>query len=293
MENSWTHYKVDKIISTEILLSIPCNSEAWLGQSNHIFSRLQITSNFEDYGPVHAIQFKIIISNPTAHLPSGYLFLCPTAEFRTGPASFRWPDFPAHWSLDPSGVDRPSSEEATQLRFPSFQLATQVRGYSWDTSVYTGLRQFHQAKRFDPDSQDIARHLGQPLYRLCREVETQFAHMDELIEVDETGDDTDDERDDAQSSLHDQDELAEESDAKEDEDKIGICSEPQDVSLEQNVSKLHEPIERRRHSVDPGANPEPQIPNDHATGGGFIDHLIWGLRQGLTPQTDVSSSSSL
>ncbi|KAJ7017078.1 hypothetical protein C8F04DRAFT_1280051 [Mycena alexandri] len=125
------------------------------------------------------------------------------------------------------------SEEATQLRFPSFQLATQVRGSSWDTSVYTGLRQFHQAKRFDPDSQDIARHLGQPLYRLCREVETQFAHMDELIEVEETGDDTDDERDDAQSSLHDQDELAEESDAKEDEDQIGICSEPQDVSLEQ------------------------------------------------------------
>ncbi|KAJ7696339.1 hypothetical protein B0H16DRAFT_1265423, partial [Mycena metata] len=63
-------------------------------------------------------------------------------------------------------VHRLSTEEATQLGFPSFQLTTQVYGYSWDTSVYAGLPQFHQAKGFDPESQDIARHLGQPLYEL-------------------------------------------------------------------------------------------------------------------------------
>jgi hypothetical protein len=52
----------------------------------------------------------------------------------------------------------------------------EVWGKSWDASVYTGLRQFHQAKGFDPDSQDVARHLGQPLYQLLSETDGSFAH---------------------------------------------------------------------------------------------------------------------
>ncbi|KAJ7044380.1 hypothetical protein C8F04DRAFT_942366, partial [Mycena alexandri] len=81
-----------------------------------------------------------------------------------------------YWSLDPSGVDRLSTEEATQLGFPSFQLTTRVHGYSWDTSVYAGLRQFHKAKGFDPDSQDVARHLGCPLYQLSRDMDPLLAY---------------------------------------------------------------------------------------------------------------------
>ncbi|KAJ7909718.1 hypothetical protein B0H13DRAFT_2490539 [Mycena leptocephala] len=82
---------------------------------------------------------------------------CPPQQFQVGPSSFRWPECPAYWSLDPSGVERLSIEDATTLRFPSILLSTGISGYSWDASVYTGLRQFHQAKGFDPDSQDVAR----------------------------------------------------------------------------------------------------------------------------------------
>ncbi|KAJ7021995.1 hypothetical protein C8F04DRAFT_912788, partial [Mycena alexandri] len=96
--------------------------------------------------------------------PPSYLFLCPRTDFQTGLLSFRWPDRPAYWSLDPSGADGLSTKEATQFGFPALQLTTQVWGRARDTSVYAGLRQFHQAKGFNPDSQDIARHLGQPLY---------------------------------------------------------------------------------------------------------------------------------
>ncbi|KAJ6452400.1 hypothetical protein C8R45DRAFT_789500, partial [Mycena sanguinolenta] len=71
-----------------------------------------------------------------------------------------------YWSLDPSSVHRLTPEDATRLGFPSFQLVTNAGGFYWDASVYGGLRQFHQAQGFDPDSQDVARHLGLPLFRL-------------------------------------------------------------------------------------------------------------------------------
>jgi hypothetical protein len=67
-------------------------------------------------------------------------------------------------------------EDAISLGFPSISLSMQISAQSWDASVYTGLRQFHQAKGFDPDSQDVARHLGMPLYQLARELDIPFAH---------------------------------------------------------------------------------------------------------------------
>ncbi|KAJ7340583.1 hypothetical protein DFH08DRAFT_665092, partial [Mycena albidolilacea] len=71
-----------------------------------------------------------------------------------------------YWSLDSTGAKRLSSEDAASLGFPTTQLSTLVVGCSWDASVYAGISQFHQAKGFDPESQDVAQHLGRPLYEL-------------------------------------------------------------------------------------------------------------------------------
>jgi hypothetical protein len=68
--------------------------------------------------------------------------------------------------LDPSGVDRLSSEDAKILGFPSIHIETVIDGVGWDDSVYAGLRQFHQAKDFDTEGRDLAKHLGYPLYEL-------------------------------------------------------------------------------------------------------------------------------
>ncbi|KAJ7023136.1 hypothetical protein C8F04DRAFT_190663 [Mycena alexandri] len=113
---------------------------------------------------VHAICFRLEILPSVKALPLGYLFLCPPSAFQAGSSSFRCPDSPAYWSLDPLGDDRLSAEEATAVGFPSVLLNTIVSGCSWDASVYAGLRQSHTAKGFDPDSQDVARHLEYPLY---------------------------------------------------------------------------------------------------------------------------------
>ncbi|KAJ6555902.1 hypothetical protein B0H19DRAFT_1262035 [Mycena capillaripes] len=151
--------------------------QSWLSQANHIFSRLQITSNFDDYALIAFVRFDIVISANEEDPPAGFLFLCPEEDFRTGPSSFWWPECPAYWSLDPVGLERLTADQATELRFPSLRHDTTIGGRSWDANVYAGLRQFHKAKGFDPDSQDVAKYLWQPLYQLSNEIDVPFAHV--------------------------------------------------------------------------------------------------------------------
>ncbi|KAJ6580626.1 hypothetical protein B0H19DRAFT_483050 [Mycena capillaripes] len=179
MEDGWIRYNSDEISDTTFSFDIFLSGTLWLSQANHIFNRLQITSNFENYVFVEYIVFKIIIPATTANIPKGFLFLCPRTHFQAGPLSFTWPDCPAYWSLDASGTERLSMDEAMRLGFPSLKFTTEIRGLSWDASVYAGLRQFHRGKGFDPDSQDVARHLGLPLFRLVGEVDAPFAHVDD------------------------------------------------------------------------------------------------------------------
>jgi hypothetical protein len=72
-------------------------------------------------------------------------------------------------------------EDATALGFISISLSTTIYGRSCDESVYAGLRQFHQAKGFDPDSQDVARYLGEPLCQLASGIDPLFAHGKSVI----------------------------------------------------------------------------------------------------------------
>ncbi|KAJ7036906.1 hypothetical protein C8F04DRAFT_1093806 [Mycena alexandri] len=179
--NGWSRYVAAGVCNTEIMLEVySYDSEGWLSQANHVFSRLQITCDLEDYGLVANTYFTITIGNAGKGLPPGYLFLCPKEDFQTRPSSFSWPNCPAYWSVDPSGVKRLSTEEATHLGFPPIQLATKVAARSWDASVYAGLRKFHQTKRFDPESQDVALYLGEPLFRLSRDANSPFAHAEEI-----------------------------------------------------------------------------------------------------------------
>ncbi|KAJ7667207.1 hypothetical protein B0H17DRAFT_1089008 [Mycena rosella] len=153
-------YNACDMASSKIFSMVYMHETSWLGQANHIFTRLQVESNYEDYDP-----------------PDGYLFLRPIEEFQTGPGSglFR-SGCPGYWSFDPSGAVRLSSEEANTLGFPAIGMEMTVRGRSWDASVYAGLRKVHHARGFDPDSQDVARHLEYPLYQLSSDTDIPFAH---------------------------------------------------------------------------------------------------------------------
>ncbi|KAJ6450190.1 hypothetical protein C8R45DRAFT_1043874 [Mycena sanguinolenta] len=170
---------VDRTITVSVALW-SLDKNFWLSQANHIFTSLQIWSSFQDYVFVDHIDYVLTISATELEEPAraGFLFLCPSDDFRTERISCKWPDCPAYWSFDPSGAEPLSSQDAVNLGFPSFRLLTKIKGYSWDTSVYAGLRQFHQAKGFDPERQDVARYLGHPLYQLSEQIHTPFAHID-------------------------------------------------------------------------------------------------------------------
>jgi hypothetical protein len=60
--------------------------------------------------------------------PTGFLCFCPGKDFGTSPSYHCWPDLPAYWSCDPSGVDCPTSKEATELGFPAFRLMNTLLG---------------------------------------------------------------------------------------------------------------------------------------------------------------------
>ncbi|KAF7374206.1 hypothetical protein MSAN_00302700 [Mycena sanguinolenta] len=185
--DGWTRLKSNDTVGMIAWINFDIlDTEFWPSQANHILTTLQISSDFEDYVVVDEIHFELSVSTTEEDVPPGFLFLCPPAHFQTGKCAFKWPDCPAYLSLDPSGADRLTPEDAANLGFPSFQLSTRLHGWSWDASVYAGIRHFHQAKGFDPDSQDVARHLGHPLYQVPGP--SPFAHIDEeYYDGNETG----------------------------------------------------------------------------------------------------------
>ncbi|KAF7377111.1 hypothetical protein MSAN_00130100 [Mycena sanguinolenta] len=179
MPNGWTRYFFSgDVIDNALYLSFTIFPDryTWLSQANHMFRRLHL-SDFEDYVVVDAIFFFLDILETARDPPMGFLFLCPKEDFQTGSSSFCWPACPAYWSLDPSGIDRLSPGDATEFGFPTLELTTEVLGDYWDDSVYEGLRQFHQARGFDPYSQNIALHLDLPLFQLSSEVDALFAYV--------------------------------------------------------------------------------------------------------------------
>ncbi|KAF7377053.1 hypothetical protein MSAN_00123400 [Mycena sanguinolenta] len=178
MPNGWTRFQSGDVINSALYLSssIYPYRATWLSQANHVFRCLNIMSNFEDYVVVEDIYFRLHVSQTTEDSLSGFLFLCPKEDFRIGSSSLCWPACTAYWSLDPSGIVRLSPEEATALGFPSFELVIKAEGCSWKASIYEGLRQFHEAKGFDPYSQHVARHLGYLLYQLSSQRDTPRAY---------------------------------------------------------------------------------------------------------------------
>ncbi|KAJ7677030.1 hypothetical protein DFH06DRAFT_1169557 [Mycena polygramma] len=190
-------------------LSMSCHSQvvswaSWLSQANHIFKRCQITSNLEDYVLVQDAFFEVTIST-TKGVPAGFLFFCPTDDFRIGTSTVGWPTRRAYWSLDPSGTHSLSMEEATKAGFPELQFNTEVRGISWDSRVYAGLRKFHRAKGFDPYSQDVARHLGRKLWQPSGYVDPPFAHVVEEEDDSQEQDDPESEMDVDYEAVENQD----------------------------------------------------------------------------------------
>ncbi|KAJ7201533.1 hypothetical protein C8J57DRAFT_1736109 [Mycena rebaudengoi] len=138
-------HKALQVITRDI---VGIYDNAWLAQANHIFDCAKISSKYSDYGLINRVNYWLLPSDEKDIIPHGYLFLCPLQDLQgDSPLEFIYPACPAYWSLDPS-------------------VRMSVWTTSWDDLVYAGIRKFHQAKGFDPYSQDVARELGHPLFEV-------------------------------------------------------------------------------------------------------------------------------
>ncbi|KAJ7642197.1 hypothetical protein FB45DRAFT_366286 [Roridomyces roridus] len=160
------------------------HKDYWLPQANHILRHLQVTSNHEKYVFVHNINFFLDFSKARGlDFPKGYLFVCPPDHLRTGPDSFAWPQCPWFWSMDPNGDYPLTEKDALSLGFPQIQMETRIRGLSWPSSVYEGLRTFHAAKGFDPDSEELAHQLGIPLLEVSGREAPLFSNVSDEAQI--------------------------------------------------------------------------------------------------------------
>ncbi|KAJ6540643.1 hypothetical protein B0H19DRAFT_332802 [Mycena capillaripes] len=160
-----------EILRQTIYISRPTHRE-WLSQANSVFSRLGITSNFDDYVSVDQVHYiyDLLISETTPLPSTGFLYLPPHTDLLSDSGTeFGHPECPCYWSLELSGTKRLTTEEATELGFPVVKSRLEAEGSCWDASIYKAIREFHQAKGFDADSQDVARHLEYPLFHLVND----------------------------------------------------------------------------------------------------------------------------
>ncbi|KAJ7127728.1 hypothetical protein C8R44DRAFT_667171, partial [Mycena epipterygia] len=182
MENGWSRvhsFSVNGMIPRTIWHDTDPNR--WLSQANYIFSQLATPPKHEDCFLIYGIYYQLSFSGPLENLPEGYLFLCPLEDLRDNDGNFlRNPECLGYWSLNPSGIQRLSPEEASSLGFPSLELKMEVTAISWDESVYAALSRFHAGKGFDPNSQDIAQHLEYPLYELSSSLSDDSARFEEV-----------------------------------------------------------------------------------------------------------------
>ncbi|KAF8177469.1 hypothetical protein K438DRAFT_1978450 [Mycena galopus ATCC 62051] len=152
---------------------ISCGTkDIWVSQANHIFSRLQFPNVNTRLDFINSISYMCTFSPTSGNIPHGYLFLCPLADLSTfsdDRLHFRYPDTPGFWSLHPDGTNPLSRQEAQSLGFPLIELRIRVAGHAWNDTAYAALLRFHLGKRFGGESQDVARHLGYPLYELAEE----------------------------------------------------------------------------------------------------------------------------
>ncbi|KAJ7501839.1 hypothetical protein B0H11DRAFT_689558 [Mycena galericulata] len=162
MENGWTRLH-SRDVSGYLFRKIKYRgpNHCWISQANHIFSRLQITTGGDEYVFIDELTYRVRVSKTATTLFPAYLFLCPSEDLDS--IGF------AYWARDRAGMEHLNAEHAQELGLPTLSFSVQAWGQSWDRVLYAALRQFHRGKGFDPDSQDIARSLGYPLYEPIEE----------------------------------------------------------------------------------------------------------------------------
>ncbi|KAK1223147.1 hypothetical protein PQX77_013983 [Marasmius sp. AFHP31] len=164
--------------------------EAWLCQAVHVFHVLGIPrQEWENFAllPDYSYMFGL---NPVGHTqsrqnydsyrfdPPYYLFVLPPPQLPdTTPDVGSWIQAPAeslyYWSVDPDGSSRMPEAQRMEFGLPFFRNYADPP-YSWKAEIYDLVRQWQEAKGFDPTTTDFARSLGYPIIEILPQDNDRF-----------------------------------------------------------------------------------------------------------------------
>ncbi|KAL0564392.1 hypothetical protein V5O48_017655 [Marasmius crinis-equi] len=88
-----------------------------------------------------------------------------------------------YWSRDPDGDTAMSDEQRVSLGLPRFIPTVNHDCCTWPVEVYDFMRQWQEAKGFDPTTTDFARSMGFPILEIIPPADGD--HFAECVEVNE------------------------------------------------------------------------------------------------------------
>ncbi|KAK7063348.1 hypothetical protein R3P38DRAFT_2818264 [Favolaschia claudopus] len=177
MPNKWTRVRSTEFVEhprpqdSTFSLQLYCGSHqagveefAPFAQANYITRHLDLEpSSYSYIGEVYP-RYSLSSWLPGS-LQEIFFFLPPARGFYTSDLTqccFTTEE--PYWSFDPSGNNRLSPNEALNLGLPQASLEIFVDQVFVDEALFKDLHTFHTMKGFNAESQEIAKHLGLPLY---------------------------------------------------------------------------------------------------------------------------------
>ncbi|KAJ7110588.1 hypothetical protein C8R44DRAFT_261561 [Mycena epipterygia] len=91
-----------------------------------------------------------------------HLFACPIEIVSSGPRiRIEFPESGQfYWALDEGGSTRLSQKECDDIGIPRMKFKHTAAASFWEIYHYNAIREFHEAKGFDPYTEEVTRTLG-------------------------------------------------------------------------------------------------------------------------------------
>ncbi|KAJ7303637.1 hypothetical protein DFH08DRAFT_825735 [Mycena albidolilacea] len=171
MPTGWTRW-VSELLWTIILMEVMARVE-YQGNPNLDSHHLAAYGGIEDHAECNVATWfmstcKVLLGTFMTDAPSSkvHLFLLnPQVEVLDGQLTvINPPDAEKYyWSFDPAGLDQLTHETAEDIGLPTPKFTIESYGLFLEEEETNLIREFHAAKGFDPESQDVAIAMRYPL----------------------------------------------------------------------------------------------------------------------------------
>ncbi|KAJ7907223.1 hypothetical protein B0H13DRAFT_699074 [Mycena leptocephala] len=154
---------------------------SWLSQANMCIGKSILPNRCKRYryGVVEMLSCVLVMDAKFQHvirsegtLAQAHIFLCPISVRHEGlriGLEFPESDY-FYWSLDSAGNSRMTLAECDYIGLPRLEFMFLPTAKFWHEYHYNAVREFSEARGFNPHSSEVARLLGLPLVEIESEI---------------------------------------------------------------------------------------------------------------------------